>query len=217
MHDRKKHLKRHLEEAAKASSKTKLTILNEYHCLFDDIKDKASKVGIKIVSFGYFNGFSNALSGRASIPFFILITPSWFVKTASGDSVWQIALLHTLGHEIAHKAKEPHPCLGLTKQGRFRNWVREVRADFWGLNFVENYYHISRPSILKAVEKKTNYNLEIAPRTGCGSKTHPSGPFRYTLLSENQSFNSQVVRCIAKELGYTNNSYIEQLILQLGL
>jgi hypothetical protein len=158
----------------------------------------------------------NACSGfRFSKGIYIKLT--WIKKLMNKDVNWKIAFLHTIGHELGHKDREPFFSIFYTKKGRFRNWVRECRADFYGLQFVQEEYVLTKNNVLKAIELKIDYNAPDEYAKQKSDFTHPSWNLRFKLLSEYMNFNQDVIRCIAKEAGVTDEKYIKKMIKKAEL
>ncbi|MEQ2782462.1 hypothetical protein AAAU52_04980 [Blautia hansenii] len=140
------------------------------------------------------------------------IKSTWIKKLLDKKEYWEIAFLHTIGHELGHKDKEPIFSILHTKKGRFRNWVRECRADFYGLQFVQKEYAFTRNEVLKAIELKIDYNAPDEYAKQKSDFIHPNWNLRFQLLSDYRNFNQDAIRYIAKEVGITDEKYIKKMI-----
>lgn len=133
------------------------------------------------------------------------------------DDIWQASFIHTLGHELGHKAKEPLFSVFPSKKGKFKNWVRECRADFYGMQFAQQYFLIDRTDILKGIELKITQNVPDEYLKKEHKHSHPSWSFRIKMLSEHMVFGQDVIRCIAIEAGVDDEKYITKVIAKAKL
>ena len=142
---------------------------------------------------------------------------TWIKPLVLNKDSWNLAFFHTIGHELGHKNKEPRPVFFGHSKKRFVNWVRECRADFFGIQFVQSKYAVSRAEVLEAFDLKRNYNKSIEVNRKVNSLSHPSWDFRYQLLHDNIVFDSKAIKTIANELGYLDEGNIQKMISEACL
>ena len=116
----------------------------------------------------------------------------------------KLYLLTTIGHELGHADSEPHILAPLPS--KFRNHIREIRADYCGLIFAMRYLSKYHPDILTTREElvKLRYDFSVKhtnPKYREANFTHPSLLKRYMILSNNPVFNEELIRNLSK--GYT--------------
>ena len=183
----------------------------------NNVKAKITNKKIKIAFAPIIFDNTLTLNANSSVKNFILLKQTWFKPLVLNNDSWNIAFFHTIGHELGHKHKEPHPVFFGHSKKQFVNWVRECRADFFGIQFVQSNFSVSRSEVLDAFNLKRNHNNSIKVNTKSDSLSHPSWDFRYRLLCENIVFDSKVIKAIANELGFFNEKYIEKMILEACL
>ncbi len=161
-------------------------------------------VPVRIRTFDY--GFSiDVLNANSMFPGLITVTPAWINKYFSNDNTWKIAIFITIGHELAHKIKEPKISFGFSKKAKFTNWSRECRADFFSMMFAEKYLpEVSKEQLLKAAGLKFDMHKKA-------SFTHPSGSFRYQLIKDYNSIEKSVFEEIANKVGFKDQNYIDEI------
>lgn len=131
--------------------KTK-TIINKY-------KTECYNSEGKLQNVIYWRKKNEIGSGNASIPCTIALTGNWYVLGYSHEIEWEKALITTLGHELGHKSNEPKQCYFNIKK-KFINYVREVRADFYGLEFAKKC-GINREEAIKTIKMKVELKKKI--------------------------------------------------------
>lgn len=212
-----KNCRKNVEMVKKLAESRALTfsaLKKEYRKALKPIEKHCWECGCRLKIFVNYFEAPNFLNGNATIYRVIFVSPAWIPKLLSGDKKWECAFVHEVGHELGHKMHEPICGLFDIPKHRFRNWVRECRADFYGITFAQKVYpDISREKIndiirMKRIEKHPD--LEEGMSVGC--KTHPSPVFRQRMIDEYSGFGEEVVREIAKEAGVTDEKYIRRMI-----
>lgn len=159
---------------------------------------------------GGINNLLNANSvGKTKVNF----TINWIDKLNTNEDKWKTAFVFISGHEIGHKTNEPFFKLGITKKGKFVNWVRESRADFIGMKFACFTLNENKIKIINAMNFWNEYNdsKRIFYNKKFAAQTHPYWQFREKLLTQYDEFNEQVIKDIAKELSFNNEKYISKI------
>lgn len=210
--------KKNDRELKKISDELNLSI-DQINKICENIKQEFQKYNFKVECKWFGDNGEKKVNANSGIRISrkIYYKETWINKLINKDEYWRIAFLHTIGHEIGHKDREPIGTIIYTNKGRFRNWVRECRADFYGIQFVEKEYGITKNKILKAIKLKIDYN---APDEYAKQKSylgHPSWNLRFKLLTEYMNFNEDVIRYIAKEAGITDEKYIKKVIRKAAL
>ena len=157
-----------------------------------------------------FDQISSSLNGNACFYKTIMISASWIEKLSSNDANWTIAFFHTIGHELGHKMNEPRGSYARTNKAKFKNWVREIRADFYGIDFVKRHKIVNdRNAVLETIRMKAKHNTQ---KKDISDYSHPSWKYRCEVLSNNQKFDENVIKHIAKECCFYDLHYIDQMI-----
>lgn len=186
-----------------------------YRPIFDELI-RSHHVKVLWDWFGFFNK-SEILNASSALFKGILVKPIWIRMLANKDNYWNIAFFHTIGHEIGHKTKEPLISIFHSRKGKFKNWVRECRADFYGVQFVQTTYLIDRSDVLKGIELKIAHNAPDECSRKEHKYSHPSWSFRLEMLSRYTVFGQDIIRCIAKEAGVNDERYIKKMIAKAKL
>lgn len=133
-------------------------------------------------------------NASASIPFLIILTGDWsFLADSSPDS--KAYLYSTLGHELAHKDKEPIYSF-CEFSHNLKNHVREIRADFCGLSFAMNYFE-DRNFIIQSKYKYKVINTNNNVKTD-----HPSHEVRKQCMEKFDHFSREVIEYIVNAKEY---------------
>ena len=148
-------------------------------------------------------------NASASIPFMIIFTGDWSFLADKKDAS-KAYLLHTIGHELAHKDNEPVYSFR-SFSCNMKNHVREMRADFCGLSFAMNYFNDRDLIIQSKYEYK---NIEHSYK----KTDHPSDILRKKCMETYKRFSIAVIEEIVKAKEYSDvnertgsSEYIERL------
>lgn len=135
----------------------------------------------------------NPPNASATFPFLIVLTGDWsFLADFSLAS--KAYLYSVLGHELAHKDKEPSYSFRKSTHN-LKNHVREIRADFCGLSFAMNFFDDRNFIIQSKYKHKTNADNN--------NKTdHPSHKLRKMCLESHEKFNRSVIEDIVRAKEY---------------
>ena len=154
------------------------------------------------------------INANSAIPGIVLVKPKWIDFLAKKEPDWRLAFLHTMGHELGHKRKEPAPLRDKTEKARFTNWVRECRADFFGIEFVlrnvkKAKQPIKRKDIIEAVKLKAKEYTKNGDHSDLYRQ--PYWHIRCDLVEHIPQFNKKVIEKIAELSGFDDDSYIFEL------
>lgn len=160
-----------------------------------------------IVCYPFFNRRNKYANASAFLFPFIILKNDWtFLCEDNEESISYLFL--TIGHEIAHKDKEPGHISKNKKDRYFTQHVREIRADFYGVDF----------AVLCGFDRKTVINSKVKIEEKFNDaeafnkySDHPTAQLRYECLKEFSSFKPETIKYIAKEEHYTNQKVIEYL------
>ena len=75
----------------------------------NNVKAKITNKKIKIAFAPIIFDNTLTLNANSSVKNFILLKQTWFKPLVLNNDSWNIAFFHTIGHELGHKHKEPHP------------------------------------------------------------------------------------------------------------
>lgn len=175
----------------------------------ESVKDKMQNKKIKLDFAPVIFDRSPKLNADSTFPGMILLKQTWIDKIVCQDKLWHLALYQTVGHELGHIHKEPRPVLFGRAKKQFVNWVRECRADFYGVRFAQLSCQETRERVLEAFRLKKEYAESLDIKVKGGEMSHPDWAFRYQLLCDCSEFDAKAVLKIAETLGYRNQKVIE--------
>lgn len=149
----------------KSSIKTKKSIfcvISTYRTVFSKARRFLRHEGHSfLVIFSPFDLIYSSLNANAFFYKTIMISASWIEKLSLADPKWELAFYHTIGHELCHKTGEPKGSYSNSKSATFRNWVRECRADYYGISFVLRHnLALCREEILDVITMKAKQNTQ---------------------------------------------------------
>ena len=176
------------------------------------VKEKIPSKRIKLDFAPVIFDSSPKLNADSTFPGMILLKQTWMDKIMQGDQSWRVALFQTVGHELGHMHKEPHSVLFGHAKKQFVNWVRECRADFYGIRFAQLSCEVTREQALEAFKQKKEYAEDLNVHVKGGEKSHPDWAFRYRLLCNYPAFDCEAIRAIAEYLDYQNQAVIEKMM-----
>lgn len=196
--------------------RNKMSIKNVVQCILSAFKKArlmCEEDGIKLwIIVSPFNLIFSKLNGNSSVPKTIMVSASWIEKLSSKDSEWKVAFYHTIGHELAHKMKEPQAIYESNPKARFVNWTRECRADFYGIRFVEKHDLIQeRIEVINAIKMKARTNTQGFTKDYSNS-THPTWRLRCDLIDDNNEFGAKAIVHISKNAEYDEADEISKMI-----
>ena len=178
--------------------------------VLESVKEKIPSKKIKLDFAPVIFDSSPKLNADSTFPGMILLKQTWMDKIVQNDKVWSVALYQTVGHELGHIHKEPRPLLFGPAKKQFVNWVRECRADYYGIRFAQMSCEVTRTQALDAFRQKKEYAESLNVPVKGGEMSHPDWAFRYRLLCDYPEFDAKVVREIARVLGYRDQKVIEK-------
>lgn len=151
-----------------------------------------------------------SLNANAGIYNTIMVSASWIEKLSTGDPKWELAFYHTIGHELGHKSDEPKGSNSSSKGATFRNWVRECRADYYGISFVLRHeLALCREEILDVIAMKAKHNTRKRDRS---DSSHPNWRFRCDLLASHPSFDESAIKHIARACEIEDENEINEMV-----
>lgn len=197
--------------SSKRNQKRIVEVIRSYRNAHKNAKKMMKDEGINFyIIFSPFDQISSSLNGNACLYKTIMISASWIEKLSSNNDKWMIAFYHTIGHELGHKMNEPRGSYARTTKARFTNWVREIRADFYGIDFVKRHKIVdNRNAVLETIRMKAKHNTQ---KKDISDNFHPSWKYRCELLSNNQKFDEKIIKHIANECCFYDLDYIDQMI-----
>lgn len=136
---------------------------------------------------------------------FISIYGNWFeIESPDKEVALQarLALLMDVGHELGHIDHEPRILAPLPS--KFRNHIREIRADYCAIEFtmwyLEKYEIALKIDRVQLIEIRRNFLKRHTKAKFQGeSSTHPSIDYRCNILLEHSEFNESLIREIGKK------------------
>lgn len=214
-------IKHFVEKSACEKRLSNEAVTKEFLSLCKEVEACCVRKSIKIwgIKPWHLSGEKEKLNANAGFSWLPIIsyTPSWISKVISDDPQWKVAFLHTMGHEMGHRNREPSPRYSFTANPSpktcFVNYVRECRCDFYGMEFMKaEYPQYTREEVILAKEKEA----EDIERHNNGvervSSTHPTWTFRLELLRTYTCFDQAVIQRIAKETGFGDQRFIDSMV-----
>ena len=198
----------------KSSIKTKKSIfcvISTYRTVFSKARGLLRREGHSFfVIFSPFDLIFSSLNANAFFYKTIMISASWIEKLSLADPKWELAFYHTIGHELCHKTGEPKGSYSNSKSATFRNWVRECRADYYGISFVLRHnLALCREEILDDITMKAKHNTRKRDRS---DSSHPTWRFRCDLLASHLSFDENAIKHIARACKIEDESEINETV-----
>lgn len=146
----------------------------------------------------------------------VTYSPIWIEKILTSQKLWKLSFVQSVGHEIGHRRDLSRGVFFLVKNlndRKFFLWVREVRCDYFGLEFASQVCPLcSRGEILEAIQVKADEYAAQSLGKKNKNYTHPSWKIRLKILRTYENFNEDVIRFIAKEAGCINAEYISKIV-----
>lgn len=141
-------------------------------------------------------------NASATIPGLILINAEWASRIVLNQDNPHMhdAFALTVCHEMAHQEKDFYYFDLFSADGKFVNWVDEVRADFDG---VKKGLEGDRSRASFAMK----YKLSCKKKNDRDTRSHPSWNKRINYIA-NYDFNDDLIDKIAYECGCKNNKLI---------
>lgn len=186
---------------------TKLNI-KKYNTLVNELRNqnKMKHIFILYPSLNRINKYANATA--VFFPFILLKNDWTFLHEEK--KLFAAYFFLTIGHEMAHKDKEPTCVCNKRNDRYFVQHIREIRADFYGVKFA-TLCGYERKIVIDS-KKKIELDFKGAKSFNKYSD-HPTAQLRYKCLEEFSCFSPETIRYIAKEESYKNEEVIEQLCL----
>lgn len=192
-------------------------IRRDFYALLSEIKSdckKKNKICVKILPVNLINPKNDL--GFSGTPFClrtIAYTPVAIKHYAINPPIWKIAIVQSIGHEIAHwwdirrnKFHKEQP----KESQHFFYWVHEVRCDFYGVNFAMSFDgDYSREEIITAIEKKAEVYKQNSDYKPGHRKRHPSWEFRLEMLRSHTSFDEEVIKAIKQAAECNDDTYVD--------
>ncbi len=186
---------------------TKLTI-KKYNTMINDLRDQ-NKMKHIFVLYPPLNRRNKYANATAVLFPFILLKNDWtFLRKENELSIPYFLL--TIGHEMAHKDKEPTCVCNKRNDRFFLQHIREIRADFYGVKFA-TLCGYERKIVIDS-KKKIESEFKGAESFNEYSD-HPTAQLRYECLEKYSCFSPETIRYIAQKESYKNEEVIEQLCL----
>ncbi len=151
------------------------------------------------------------VNGNSTIPGCILISGNCYEGAYSDNKdTWICAFISTICHELGHKDNEPKGYIfGFSKERRFINYFREVRADLYGKNLLKKDFLFTEENAIKAFR----YKRDLSKNPDKRDDTHPSWNFRYKIVNKYDEFCEDAIYDIADYTGLDrNNSAVKDMI-----
>ena len=186
-------------------------IVSSYQTIFSKVRKllRAENRSLHII-FSPFDLIFESLNANAGVYKTIMVSASWIERLSTGNPKWELAFYHTIGHELGHKSDEPKGSYSRSKSATFLNWVRECRADYYGVLFVLRHgLAFDREDVLDVISMKAKYNTRKKEHS---DSSHPNWSFRCALLASYPSFDESAIRCIACACGIEDESEIKAMV-----
>ncbi len=160
-------------------------------------KSVENQLNIRIIFSWLQSNWYPEIHASAVIPGFIMFNAEWAARIALFDNKETMnAFRITVGHELMHKKDELSYGRYVGKKRHLLGQVNEVRADFGGAVTMANS---SREALVNALSYKKNLQDRDV-----GDSVHPPWSERI-YYAKNYDFGEELIRCIAKKLGFDNN------------